>query len=81
MSLGAFLSGIQIEGTAGPAKAADGKTPAARLKAVAMTQQVTLDGGLYELTVDARGQGELLLGISTVGERAQMLAKDWGTYG
>ena len=71
----------QENSKAEPAKAADGKTPAARLKAAAMTQQVTLGGGLYELTVDARGQGELLLGISEVGERAQMLAKDWGTYG
>ena len=71
----------QENSKAEPAKAADGKTPAARLKAAAMTQQVTLGGGLYELTVDARGQGELLMGISEVGERAQMLAKDWGTYG
>ena len=42
---------------------------------------MTLGVGLYELTVEARGQGELLLGISDAGERSQMLADKWGTYG
>lgn len=69
------------EGKAEPAKSADGKTSAAGLKAAAMVQKVTLGEGLFELTVDARGQGELVLGISDAGERSQMLGKEWGTYG
>ena len=68
-------------GQAEPATAADGKTPALHVKAAALTQQVTLPEGLFELTVEARGQGELLLSVSGAGERSQMLGKDWGTYG
>ena len=62
-------------------KAADGKTPALHLKAAAVTQQATFGEGLFELTVEACGQGELVLSISGAGERSQMLGKNWGTHG
>ncbi|HEY3416444.1 MAG TPA: hypothetical protein VGM23_06125, partial [Armatimonadota bacterium] len=63
-----------------PAKAADGAA-ALRLKAAAITQPATLTAGLYELTVQAKGQGELTLAAEGSGERVQMLGKEWGTYG
>ena len=72
---------VDKAGKAEPAKAADGKTSAVCVKAAAITQQVALPEGLFELTVRARGQGELLLRVSGAGERSQMLSKDWGTYG
>jgi hypothetical protein len=77
----AWQVAAQEKGKAEPARAADGKTPAVRLKAAATVEQVTLGGGLYELTVDARGHGELLLGVSDAGERSQVLGEKWGTYG
>ncbi|MHB9026456.1 MAG: hypothetical protein ACYC7E_20150 [Armatimonadota bacterium] len=56
-------------------------TGALRLRAAVISQQLTLPAGLYELTVQARGQGELMLAAEGIGERAQLLGNDWGTYG
>ncbi|MDD5708212.1 MAG: hypothetical protein PHR35_20015, partial [Kiritimatiellae bacterium] len=64
-----------------PDKGADGTNVTLRVKAAALTQPVTLPAGLFELTVQARGKGELLLKVSDAGERAQTLGKDLGTYG
>lgn len=68
-------------GSGEPAMAGDGKSPALQLKNATAAQAVTLPAGLFELTVQARGQGELLLSVSGAGERSQLLGKDWGTYG
>jgi hypothetical protein len=44
-------------------------------------QTVTLPDGLFELTVEARGQGQLLLRATGLGERTQSLSPEGGTYG
>ncbi|MDD5708643.1 MAG: hypothetical protein PHR35_22225, partial [Kiritimatiellae bacterium] len=64
-----------------PDKAANGTNAALRVKAAALTQPVTLPAGLFELTVQGRGKGELLLKVSDGGERSQLLGKELGTYG
>lgn len=67
----------------GVAEAADGPDgqQAVRLKAAAVTQSVQLAPGLYELTVQATGQGELTLRAADAGARYQTLGKEWATYG
>jgi hypothetical protein len=65
-----------VEAAAGP-----GEAKALHLKAAAVTQLVELAAGLYEITVQARGQGELALKVTDAGARYQNLTKDWGAYG
>ncbi len=54
---------------------------ALHLKNAAVSQAVQLAAGLYEITVQAKGQGELALKASDAGARYQSLGKDWATFG
>ena len=64
-----------------PIKATDGSVAGLRLKNAQATQTVTLPEGLFELTVTAKGQSELLLKVAGAGERTQALNKDDGVFG
>lgn len=72
-----------VEPAAGP----EGK-PGVHLKSVdgsyksaAIQQKASLPAGLYELTVWAKGAGDLVLKVPGNADRSQPLRKDWSLYG
>lgn len=68
--------GSVAEAAAGP----EGQK-ALHLKAASVDQVVNLPAGIYEITAQAKGQGELAFKAQNAGARYQNLGKDWATYG
>lgn len=68
-------------GKTDPAGAIAGQASSLHIKAATLTQQVTLPEGLFELTVEASGKGDLILGVEGDSDRMQTLGKIPGLYG
>jgi len=81
---------LALKGEPGLVKTAPGREgkPGVQLKSTdgsykpaAIQQHLTLPTGLYELTVWAKGSGDLLLQVPGNDERTQPLHTTWGLYG